>query len=173
MQNNPWLGYSPNPSGAQTVLTLWQQSNQEVLDLVDRGAVQESNAQSLFTSARDAGDSLSADFVAQHTDLTNPADPNTSGQLAAMRHSLSSPVWIAWKPPPNGLRALDGLSLRPMSEVTSQTVFAYQTAVAEANDHITQLHEDLTRSLQDRAALALCKQQSTGALCTPLTRATT
>lgn len=39
---------------AQTVLTLWQQSNQEVLDLVDRGAVQESNAQSLFTSARDA-----------------------------------------------------------------------------------------------------------------------
>lgn len=149
---------------AQTVLTLWQQSNQEVLDLVDRGAVQESNAQSLFTSARDAGDSLSADFVAQHTDLTNPADQTLLAQLArdAAQSQLSgldrlaaAAEWAA---------ALDGLSLRPMSEVTSQAVSAYQTAVAEANDHITQLHEDLTRSLQDRAALALCKQQSTDAL---------
>lgn len=49
---------------------------------MDRGAVQESNAQSLFTSARDAGDSLSADFVAQHTDLTNPADQTLLAQLA-------------------------------------------------------------------------------------------
>ena len=62
-------GVSTLPQRTQTVLNLWQQSNQEVLDLVDHGAVQESNAQLLFTAARDAGDALSADFVAQHTDL--------------------------------------------------------------------------------------------------------
>ncbi len=157
-------GVSTLPQRTQTVLNLWQQSNQEVLDLVDRGAVQESNAQLLFTAARDAGDALSADFVAQHTDLTIPADQtllaqlarNTAqSQLSGLDRLAAAAEWAA---------ALDGLSLRPMSEVTSQTVSAYQTAVANANDYTAQLHEDLTRSLQDRAALALCKQQSTDAL---------
>ena len=76
-------------------------------------------------------------------------------QLSGLDRLAAAAEWAA---------ALDGLSLRPMSEVTSQTVSAYQTAVANANDYTVQLHEDLTRSLQDRAALALCKQQSTDAL---------
>lgn len=148
----------------QTILSLWQQNNQEVLNLVDRGAVQESNAQSLLTAARNAGESLNADFVAQHTDLTIPADQTLLAQLArdAAQSQLSgldrlaaAAEWAA---------GLGGLSLRPMAEVTSQAVSAYQTAAAEANQYTTQLHQDLTRSLQDRAALALCKQQSTDAL---------
>ena len=150
----------------EAVLNLWRQDHQSTLALVDNGAVLESNAQELWTAARGADEALNADFVANRTDLTISADQTLVAQTArsAVQDQLSGLSRLAdaaaWA------KELGGLSLRPMAEVTSQTVSAYQTALTESGAYVPQLHQDLTASLEARAALALCKQQSTQALLT-------
>lgn len=147
-------------------MNLWRQDHQSILALVDNGAVLESNAQELWTAARGADEALNADFVANRTDLTISADQTLVAQTArsAAQDQLSGLSRLvdaaAWA------KELGGLSLRPMAEVTSQTVSAYQTALTESSTYAPQLHQDLTVSLEARAALALCKQQSTQALLT-------
>lgn len=151
---------------AEAVLNLWREDHQSILALVDAGAVLESNAQELWTAARGADEALRADFVADRTDLTLSADQTLVAQTArsAAQAQLSGLSCLAdaaaWA------KALGGLSLRPMTEVTSQTVSAYQNAVTESSAYAPQLHRDLTGGLEARAALALCKQQSTQALLT-------
>ena len=148
------------------VLNLWREEHQSTLALVDTGAVLESNAQELWTAARGADEALNADFVANRTDLTISADQTLVAQTArsAAQDQLSGLSRLAdaaaWA------KELGGLSLRPMAEVTSQTVSAYQNALTESDAYVPQLHQDLTVSLEARAALALCKQQSTQALLT-------
>lgn len=150
----------------EAVLNLWRQDHQSTLALVDNGAVLESNAQELWTAARGADEALNADFVANRTDLTISADQTLVAQTArsAAQDQLSGLSRLAdaaaWA------KELGGLSLRPMAEVTSQTVSAYQNALTESSTYAPQLHQDLTVSLEARAALALCKQQSTQALLT-------
>lgn len=157
-------GVSTAPVRAQAVLTLWRQDNQSILALVDSNAVAESNAQELLTAAQKADASLDADLVAGHTDLTLPADQTlvaelarseAQSQLSGLSRLADAAAW-AWK--------LDGLSLRPMAEVTSQTLSAYESAVTESGAYAAQLHRDLTGGLESRAALAHCKQQSTQSL---------
>lgn len=149
---------------AEAVLTLWRQDNQSILAQVDAGAVLESNAQELWTAARGADEALSADLVANRTDLTISADQTlvaqtarstAQSQLSGLRRLADAAAWA---------KELDGLSLRPMAEVTSQTVSTYESAVTESSAYAAQLHRDLTGGLEARAALALCKQQSTQAL---------
>ena len=150
----------------KAVLNLWREDHQSTLALVDTGAVLESNAQELWTAALGADEALSADFVANRTDLTDSADQTLVAQTArtAAQDQLSGLSRLAdaaaWT------KELGGLSLRPMAEVTSQTVSAYQNAVTESGAYAPQLHQDLTHSLEARAALALCKHQSTQALLT-------
>lgn len=150
----------------EAVLNLWRQDHQSTLALVDNGTVLESNAQELWTAARGADEALNADFVANRTDLTISADQTLVAQTArsAAQDQLSGLSRLAdaaaWA------KELGGLSLRPMAEVTSQTVSAYQNALTESSTYAPQLHQDLTVSLEARAALALCKQQSTQALLT-------
>lgn len=150
----------------EAVLNLWRQDHQSTLALVDNGAVLESNAQELWTAACGADEALNADFVANRTDLTISADQTLVAQTArsAAQDQLSGLSRLAdaaaWA------KELGGLSLRPMAEVTSQTVSAYQNALTESSTYAPQLHQDLTVSLEARAALALCKQQSTQALLT-------
>lgn len=148
----------------EAVLTLWRQDNQSILAQVDAGAVLESNAQELWTAARGADEALSADLVANRTDLTISADQTlvaqtarstAQSQLSGLRRLADAAAWA---------KELDGLSLRPMAEVTSQTVSTYESAVTESSAYAAQLHRDLTGGLEARAALALCKQQSTQAL---------
>lgn len=150
----------------QSVLAVWHQDNQQVLQLTDHGAVTESNARQLLTAARSAGEALSANFVAGCTDLTLPADQTlvaeqarsaAHSQLAGLDRLADAAAWAA---------ELNGLSLSPMEEVTSQTVSDYQTAITAADTHTSQLHPDLLEGLRTRAALALYKQQSVQALCT-------
>lgn len=150
----------------QSVLAVWHQDNQQVLQLTDHGAVTESNARQLLTAARSAGEALSANFVAGCTDLTLPADQTlvaeqarsaAHSQLAGLDRLADAAAWAA---------ELNGLSLFPMEEVTSQTVSDYQTAITAADTHTSQLHPDLLEGLRTRAALALYKQQSVQALCT-------
>lgn len=145
-------------------MNLWREDHQSILAQVDAGAVLESNAQELWTAARGADEALSADLVANRTDLTISADQTLVAELA--RSGAQSQL--------SGLSRLgrrrrvgqgtDGLSLRPMAEVTSQTVSVYQNALTESSAYAPQLHQDLTVGLETRAALALCKQQSTQAL---------
>lgn len=161
-----FAGVADVTTRVEAVLSLWRQDHQSILALVDTGAVLESNAQELWTAARGADEALSADFVANRTDLTISADQTLVAQTArsaaqAQLNGLSRLAdAAAWA------KELGGLSLRPMAEVTSQTVSAYQNAVTESSAYVPQLHQDLTVGLETRAALALCKQQSTQALLT-------
>lgn len=150
----------------QAVVALWQQDNQDILALVDRGSVHEANAQDILSAAGGASEALHSDFVAEHTDLTVPADQMLLAQLArdAAQSLLAGLDRLADAAAWAG--QLGGLSLRPMTEVTSQALSTYQKAVSEATAHVAQLHGDLSGGLQDRAALALCKQQSTSSLLT-------
>lgn len=157
-------GVSTAPARAQAVLTLWRQDNQSILALVDSNAVAETNAQELLTAAQKADASLDADFVAGRTDLTLPADQTlvaelargeAQSQLSGLSRLADAAAWA---------KELDGLSLRPMAEVTSQTLSAYESAVTESGAYTAQLHRDLTGGLESRAALASCKQQSTQSL---------
>ena len=79
----------------QSVLAVWHQDNQQVLQLTDHGAVTESNARQLLTAARSAGEALSANFVAGCTDLTLPADQTlVAEQARSTAHSqlAGSPI---------------------------------------------------------------------------------
>lgn len=148
------------PARTQTVLALWQQENRDTLALADRAVVDESNAAGILQSVQAASDGPDASFVAGHTDLSDSADQALVAQLAlagarndlnALRRLAEAADWAA---------KLDGISLRPMAQVTSQTLSAYQAAQAEASTYAAQLSADLTAALRDRASLALCKQQS-------------
>lgn len=148
------------PARTQTVLALWQQENRDTLALADWAVVDESNAAGISQAASAASDGPDASFVAGHTDLSDSADQALVAQLAltgarndldALRRLAEAADWAA---------KLDGISLRPMAQVTSQTLSAYQTAQAEASTYAAQLSADLTAALRDRASLALCKQQS-------------
>lgn len=149
---------------SEAVLTLWRQANQDILALVDSNAVLESNAQTLLSAAQEADASLDASLVASGTDLTLPADQTlvaelarseAQSQLSGLNRLADAAAWAG---------KLDGLSLRPMAEVTSQTVSTYESAVAECGPYAAQLHRDLTGGLEARAALARCKQQSAQSL---------
>lgn len=117
--------YCENNHITEAVLNLWRGDHQSILALVDNGTVLESNAQELWTAARGADEALNADFVANRTDLTISADQTLVAQTAraAAQDQLSGLSRLAdaaaWA------KELGGLSLRPMAEVTSQTVSAY------------------------------------------------
>ena len=150
----------------QHILDLWAQENQSVLALADRGAVRESGAHGLLEAARSASEALSERFITERTDLTIPGDQMLLAELAreAARSQLDGLDRLAAAAAWAG--GLDGLSLRPMAEVSSQDLSTYESALAQAASHADQLHADLTDGLQARAALALCKQQSAAALLT-------
>lgn len=159
-------GVSDVSARAEAVLGVWRQDNQDILALVDAGAVLESNAQEILTAVRGADEALGADFVANRTDLTDSADQAlvaqtarsaAQAQLNGLRRLADAAAWA---------KELAGLSLRPMTEATSQTVSTYQNAVTESSVYASQLHRDLTGGLEARAALALCKQQSIQSLLT-------
>lgn len=62
------------------------------------------------------------------------------------------------------LQQVDGLSIRPLAEVTSLWQSSYDAAVLAAEDHTDQLAAALTDALQSRAALARQKQQAVAQL---------
>lgn len=107
---------------------------------------------------------LTAEFIGAQTDLTDEADRQLVAASAAqqaeetmrgLRRLAAAAQWAA---------GLDGLSTRPMREVTAPWLSAYETAVAEAQTHTAQLQAALLDALQQRAELALQKQQATAQL---------
>ena len=58
------------------------------------------------------------------------------------------------------MQGLDGLSLRPLAQVTSQWQSAYETAVTEAAPHTLQLTGQFKTALNTRMALAQQKKQA-------------
>ena len=90
------IGAVPDVSfRTQSVLAVWHQDNQQVLQLADHGAVTESNAHQLLTDARSTDEALSANFVAGCTDLPLPADQTlVAEQARSTAHSqlAGSPI---------------------------------------------------------------------------------
>lgn len=146
------------------VVAKWQSVNSNVIDRINANTVDESNAASVFEHAARTADSMTAEFVESYTDLTQAADQQLVSIRAAekiaetvkgLRNLAAAAQWAA---------ALGGLSTRPMGEVTSVSLSNYDTAVQQMDNHAMQLSRLLTDALQQRAELALRKQQATAQL---------
>ena len=150
---------------AQAAADAWRSAHSTVLQQVDGQAVDESSAAQIQASALQAAGGLTVEFVTEvHQDLTAPADQERVAALAeeSVRNDLQGLSRLADAAAWAG--KLDGLSTRPLAEVTSLWQSSYDAAVLAAEDHTAQLAAALTDALQSRAALARQKQQAVAQL---------
>lgn len=146
---------------AETVIAAWRSIYGTVIAQADSFAVDESNAVMIQKAADNTAGALTADFVGGvHQDLTEPADLErvtslvkefTQETVQGLERLEAAAAWV---------QGLDGLSLRPLAQVTSQWQSAYETAVTEAAPHTLQLTGQFKTALNTRMALAQQKKQA-------------
>ena len=150
---------------AEAVINAWRSAHGPVMEQADGFAVDESNAAAIQEAAGNVAGVLTVAFTRQvHGDLTEPTDleqvtalalASAQGTLQALHRLETAAEWV---------RGLDGLSVRPLSQVTSQWQSAYEAAAAEASSHTMQLTGGLKEALNIRAALAQEKKQAVARL---------
>ena len=147
-------------SRAEQVAGLWRDAYASVISQIDGQAIREENATFVIQEAEQAAAGLTADFVAEKTDLTDPADQQmiltlalqlTETTMQDLRRLVQAAEWAD---------SLDGLSSRPLSDVTTASLSTYETAVAQAKDYTMQLDRSLMDALQQRMEIARQKQQA-------------
>lgn len=118
---------------------LWRNAYSEVIGQIDGQVISEANAVSIGTAAEQALEGLTTEFVAAQTDLENEEDRQLVAVSAVqqveeimkgLRRLTEAAQWAA---------ALNGLSTRAMSEVTTTWLPVYENAIAEdrtAADHL-------------------------------------
>ncbi len=146
---------------AETVIAAWRSIYGTVIAQADSFAVDESNAVMIQKAADNTAGALTADFVGGvHQDLTEPADLErvtslvkefTHETVLGLERLEAAAAWV---------QGLDGLSVRPLAQVTSQWQSAYETAVTEAAPHTLQLTGQFKTALNSRMALAQQKKQA-------------
>lgn len=131
-----------------------------MISQIDGQAIREENATFVIQEAEQAAAGLTVDFVAEKTDLTDPADQQmiltlalqlTETTMQDLRRLVQAAEWAD---------SLDGLSSRPLSDVTTASLSTYETAVAQAKDYTMQLDRSLMDALQQRMEIARQKQQA-------------
>lgn len=148
----------------EQVALLWRSTYGEVIGQIDRQAISEANAVSISTAAEQALEGMTTEFVAAQTDLKNEEDRQLVAVSAiqqveeimqGLRRLTKAAQWAA---------ALNGLSTRTMSEVTTTWLPVYENAIEEAQMYTAQLQTSLLDALQQRAELSQQKQQAVAQL---------
>lgn len=147
-------------SRAEQVAGLWCDAYASAIGKINGKAIREDNAVSVIQEAEQAAVGLTVDFVAKKTDLTDPADQQmiltlalqlTETTMQDLRRLVQAAEWA---------NSLDGLSSRPLSDVTTASLSIYETAAAQAKDYTMQLDRSLMDALQQRVEIARQKQQA-------------
>ncbi len=146
---------------AEEVVSAWEAAHAHVLAMRTNRTLDEANAADTVTQSQQALSGLTTDLVANTCPtLTDSADQEVVLVQAAdqaaetfrtLRQLQEAAVWAS---------SLDGLSDRPMTEVTSQSVPTYEDATAQSASHDAFLSARLTDALAVRLDLSKAKQQA-------------
>ncbi|BFK86221.1 hypothetical protein I4200191B4_05270 [Pseudoflavonifractor gallinarum] len=142
------------------IVAVWRSEHRDALDAMNNHAVDEATAERLYGLAQEALKGIDAAFVVEHSDLAETADQEQVAALAneAVDKTLRSLSQLAdaaaW------VGTLNGLSERPLSEVTSEWYGSYADACTGADTYLLHLSRTMMQALEERRDLAQQKQQA-------------